>query len=118
VVRADWFVVALTRPPLAGPSGLVRTPVKDLPEVIRTLGKRYSAQTVDLAACARELGVPEEKVTDLIGRQEDLQEEFGLAPLLRGGHIRREWWESDRNHFSPYQELARLLKVGKPVRVQ
>ena len=32
VVRADWFVTALTGPPLAGPMGLLRTPANDLPE--------------------------------------------------------------------------------------
>ena len=37
VVRADWFVAALTRPPLAGSSGLLRTPSKELPESVRTL---------------------------------------------------------------------------------
>jgi hypothetical protein len=119
VVRADWFVVAVTRPPLAGPNGLVRTPLNELPESIRTMSRQYAAQTLDLAACRRELGLNDDKtLADLIRRQENLQQEFELAPLIRGERIRREWWESDRNFFSPYQELARQLKIGKPVRVQ
>ncbi len=143
VVRADWFVAALNRPALAGPKGLSRKSSDELPETVRTVGRQYSAQTLDLAACARELGLGDEKVlVDLLRRQESLQQEFCLAPLLRGERIRREWWESDRvwsapwptlrkgerirrewwesdrHFFSPYQELARLLKIGKPVRVQ
>ena len=119
VVRADWLVVAITRPPLAGADGLLRTPIYDLPEAVRLLSQRYASQTLGLGACARELGLGDENVlSDLIRRQENLQREFSLAPLLQGGRVRREWWESDRNFISPYQELARLLKVGKPVRVQ
>lgn len=119
VVRADWFVVALTRPPLAGSNGLLRIPSNELPESIRTLAQRYAAETLDLTNCTHELSLSDPKaVADLIRGQENLQHEFGLAPLLQGERIRREWWESDRNFFSPYQELARLLKIGKPVRVQ
>jgi hypothetical protein len=119
VVRADWFVVALTRSPLAGPKGLVRTPLAKLPEPVRTLSDQYSKQRLDLAACARELGLKEDKtLADLIRRDENLQTKFGLAPLLRGERIRREWWESDRYFVSPYQEVARQLKIGNSVRVQ
>ena len=119
VVRADWFVTALTRSPLLGPNGVFRPSPGDLSESVRALGRQYSAQTLDLAACARELGVDNDQtLADLIRGHDNLQQEFGLAPLLRGECIHREWWESDRNLFSPYQELARLLKIGKPVRVQ
>jgi hypothetical protein len=119
VVRADWFIVALSRPPLAGPKGLLRRPAADLPETIRALVRGYSVETLDLAACARELGLEDgKKLADLIGREQTLQQEFGLAPLTQGERIRREWWESDRHLYSPYQEAARLLKIGKPVRVK
>jgi hypothetical protein len=119
VVRADWFVVALTRPPLAGSNGLVRVAMDQLSESVRTLNRQYVAETLDVAVCTRELGLNDPKaLAGLIQREPNLQQEFGLAPLLLGDRIRREWWESDRNFFSPYQELARLLKVGKPVRVQ
>ncbi len=118
-LRADWFVVALTRGPLAGPSGVVRIPTNELPESVRMLSQRYASETVDLATCASEEGLTDPQVlADLIQRTPNLQQEFGIAPLLRGERIRREWWESDRNLFSPYQEVARLLKIGKPVRVQ
>jgi hypothetical protein len=119
VVRADWFVVALTRSPLIGPNGVFHPSPGDLPESVRALGRQYSSQTLDLAACARELDLDnDQELAALIRGHENLQQEFGLAPLLQGALIRREWWESDRNLFSPYQELARLLKIGKPVRVQ
>jgi hypothetical protein len=119
IVRADWFAVALARPPLSGPNGLLKTSLNELPEALRTLSRQYSAQTLDLASCARELGLEDTKtLSDLIQQKENLQQEFGLAPLLKGERIRREWWESDRNFFSPYQELARQLKLGQPVRVQ
>jgi hypothetical protein len=119
VVRADWFVVALTQTPLAEKAGLLRMPADKLPEAVRTVGSRYATQTLDLAACARELDLADEKVlADLIRAHDNLQQEFGLAPLLKDERIRRSWWESDRNFFSPYQELARQLKLGKPVREQ
>jgi hypothetical protein len=119
VVRADWFVAALTHAPLAAPTGLVRVAFDELPASIRELSHRYSGQTLDLASCSRELSLPDSKtLSDLIRRDDHLQREFGLAPLLKGERIRREWWESDRNLISPYQELARLTKLGKPVRIQ
>jgi hypothetical protein len=119
VVRADWLVVALALPPLSGPGGLLRVANDDLPESIRTHARRYAGQTLDLACCARELDLSDPKTLSALIRQQDhLQHEFGLAPLLKGESIRREWWESERNFFSPYQELARLMKLGKPVRVQ
>jgi hypothetical protein len=98
---------------------LLRKPANELPESIRTLAQQYAAETLDLAMCAHELGLSNpEALADLIRRRENLRQEFGLAPLLQGERIRREWWESNRNFFSPYQELARLLKIGKPVWVQ
>jgi hypothetical protein len=83
------------------------------------LAHQYAAETLDLTSCTHDLGLIDPKaVADLIRRHENLQQEFGLVPLLKRERIRREWWESDRNFFSPYQELARLLKLGKPVRIQ
>ena len=118
-LRADWFAVALTRGPLAAQSGIVRIPTNELPETVRALSQRYASETVDLASCSLEEALTDPQVlADLIQRMSNLQQEFGLAPLLRGERIRREWWESDRNLFSPYQEVARLLKIGKPVRLQ
>lgn len=119
VVRADWFVFALTRPPLAGSKGLLNVPTNGLPDAVRDLGRVYAGQTLDLDDCARELGLNDPKaLSELILDRENLQQEFGLAPLLQGESIRREWWESELNLFSPYQEVARLLRIGKPVRVQ
>jgi hypothetical protein len=119
VVRADWFVVALTRPPLSGPKGLLHASPSELSEGIRTLSRQYTNQMLDLDDCARELGLEDDKaLTALIKGHESLQQEFGLAPLLKGERIRRDWWESERNFFSPYQEVARQLKLGRPVRVQ
>jgi hypothetical protein len=118
-VRADWFVAALTRPPLAGDNRLLRKPASEFPESVRLLARHYAAQALDLEAGARELGVADPRtVRELIAHEETLQQEFGLAPWLRGETIRREWWEGDRNFLSPYQELARRLQLGKPVRVQ
>jgi hypothetical protein len=119
VVRADWFVAELTHPPLSAPDGLLRVTNGGLPESVRALSRRYSAKTLNLAVCARELGLADStSLSSLIQQNDHLKREFGLAPLLKGESIQREWWESDRNLTSPYQELARLLKLGIPVRVQ
>ena len=110
VVRADWFVVALTRPPLAGSIGLMRRPTSEVPESMRTLAHQYAAETLDLAMCAHELGLSNpEALADLICRQENLRQEFGLAPLLQGDRIRREWWETIRPQF-----LLALPGTGPP----
>ena len=115
LVRADWFVAALVRPPLGGPGGTLGLWTKAPPPEIRRVAESYSGQTVGLEAAARELGVETRRLRDEIASDPALSEAFGLGPLLVGQTVTREWWESDRNLTSPFQELARRLGLGKPV---
>jgi len=108
-VRADWLVVGLSRPPLGpkAPPG----------ETVRKLLERYAEQTLDLEAAAEDLGMTSsEGLRSKLAKEAYLREEFGLAPLQEGKTVRRSWWETDENLVSPYQELSRVLGLGKPFR--
>jgi hypothetical protein len=115
IVRADWFVAALVRPPLGGPGGTLGLWTKTPPANLRLVSDAYAGQTVGLEVAAKELGVEPGLVSKAIEGDERLRESFGLGPLARGQTFLREWWESDKNLTSPFQELARRLGLGKPV---
>ena len=53
---------------------------------------------------------------DLAGQEaNDRLRELGLLPLTqKGGTIKREVWESLSLGNSPFQEAARILKLGTP----
>lgn len=115
VVRADWWVAALTRPPLSEPGGPGLTS-KSPPTAVKATAEAHRNRVVDLSTAARELRATEAEVTELLRDGAELRQEFGLAPLLRpGGSIPRDAWESTANTASPFQELARRLHRGKPV---
>ena len=115
VVRADWFVVALSRPPLGGPGGTLGLWTKGPPEKVQTLLRDYTGQPLDLTQAARELGVGADALRRQLAEEAYLREEFGLAPLLDGKTIPREAWESNRNLTTPFQELSKRLGLGKPI---
>jgi hypothetical protein len=75
----------------------------------------YAGQPLDLAAAARELGATTDALRRLLTEEAYLREEFGLAPLLAGGTIPRDGWESDKHLITPFQELSKRLGLGKPV---
>ena len=54
---------------------------------------------------------------DVLNRNPRLQE-LGLYPLSKGNTIKRELWEFLEFVTSPFQEAARELKLGTPVRHQ
>ena len=56
LIRADWFVAVLVRPPLGGPGGTLGLWTKTPPTEIRRVAEAYSGQAVGLEAAARELG--------------------------------------------------------------
>lgn len=115
-VRADWWVAALTRPPLSGPGGIGLW-TKSPPQTVKVVAEAYRDRTLDMAAAARELGLPDQVgLRRLIEAEADLKDTFGLAPLLRdGGSIPRDAWESGANLTTPYQELASRLGRGRPL---
>lgn len=115
LVRADWFVAVLVRPPLGGPGGPIGLWTKAPPAEIRRVAESYAGQPVGPEEAARELGVESRRLRDEIAADPALSEAFGLGPLLADQTVTRERWESDRNLTSPFQELARRLGLGKPV---
>lgn len=116
IVRMDWWVSALTRPPLTEPGGLGLTS-KSPPPAVKATAEAHRNRAVSLAVAARELRATEAEVKKMIEADVGMQVDFGLAPLLRaGGSLPRDAWESsERNAVSAFQELARRLKRGSPV---
>jgi hypothetical protein len=115
-VRADWFVAAVVRAPLGGPSGSLKLPDREVPEVVRRFAVAYAQQTISLDRAARELGLSEtEAVAQRIRKEPRLSKKLGLGPLLaEGGTIPRATWESRQFLASPFQELAGGLDLGVP----
>jgi hypothetical protein len=110
-VRGDWLVVALSRLPLSakllgGKAG-------------SKLLEHYKQQTLSLETAATDLGLTSsEGLRSKLAKEAYLRQEFGLAPLLEGKTIPRSWWETDENLTSPYQELSKVLGLGKPYRLR
>jgi hypothetical protein len=115
VVRADWFVAALTRPPLGGPGGSLGLRTRNVPETVQAIARGYAGQPIDLAVAARELGVGPDRLRRLITEEAYLRVEFGLSPLLEGKTIPRDGWESVGNLTTPFQELSNRLGLGRPI---
>lgn len=121
VVRADWFVSALLRPPLGGPGGTLGPWTSEPPADLKAVADAYPGQAVSAESAARELGLAGDgaaRVRDAVAADESLRGAFGLAPLATGGTVPRDAWESGQNLASPFQELARRLGVGRPVNVR
>ncbi len=76
LLRADWFVAALVRPPLGGPGGTLGLWTKTPPDDIRALAENYAGQRVGLENAAGELGVVPSRL-----RRPDRQRR-GLARLV------------------------------------
>jgi hypothetical protein len=86
---------------------------------VRRLADRYAAQTLDLESAAADLGLTSpEPLRAKLAKEAYLRDEFGLGGLLEGKTVGRAWWESDENLVTPYQELSRVLGLGKPFRVR
>jgi hypothetical protein len=124
IVRADWFVAAVTRltfcrallhlPADAAATGRelgVETPFgvrHARPEPITELTRLYRLNGLDLNAVASELEF--EDPQSLVRQVGETQlKRLGLDGLLRGGVITRQEWEAV-NGLSLMQELARELR--------
>jgi hypothetical protein len=117
-VRGDWLAVALSRPPLGGPDGSLAKAAA-VPDAVRRLAERYAQQHLDLDAAAVDLGLKgSEPLRSALAKEAYLREQFGLGALLEGKSVGREWWESGENVVTPYQELSRVLGLGKAFRLR
>jgi hypothetical protein len=112
-VRADWFVATATRPPLA--AKLKGKAPGAFPRAVETLAARHRAD-LTLANAAYELGLDRpQTLADAVKDSRRLRA-LGLAPLLRGGTIKRQDWEQI-GATSLFQRVARELEVGVPIMV-
>lgn len=118
VVRGDWFVRAAVNPPLAAPGAPFHRPAV-VPAGLRAAARRYDEARVDAKAAAADLGLPDpSRVAAAVRAEEHLRTRFGLGPLADGGSVARAAWESTEFVTSGFQELARELNVGTPLRAE
>jgi hypothetical protein len=116
VVRGDWFLRAALKPPLGGPGGPLYR-MGTVPAALQKFARQYDEQRIDAALAAAELGAAGAKdVVDKVRAEKHLIESYGLGPLADGGSVTRATWESTAFSTSPYQELARSLGIGTPLR--
>ncbi len=116
-VRADWFLAAVARPPLAGPGGPLKVPDRPLPVAVQGLAQAYAAQRLALEDAAAELARDEPAaLEEFLRRDADRLRRLRLVPLLQpGGTIGRDAWESLEYATSPFQEVSQGLHLGTPL---
>ena len=118
-VRADWFIAAVTRPPLfedlrgarIDPNDRATKPAPGVParcELVDQLAREYRDQPVTAAIAAAELGVDRPELLQPVwSNARSVQ--VGLAPLANSGSIRRDTWEA------AFPVAVHLLGAGLPV---
>jgi hypothetical protein len=114
-VRGDWFLAAIGRPPLGGPGGLIRLP-RTLPESVTKLAERYRNRELDAEGLAADLGLSEVKLFEQRLANEPMLRQLVGFETAETKTVRREQWETPRGATSPFQDTARELGLGTPVR--
>lgn len=92
--------------------------IGDFPEVIGPLARLYLLREVGPEEAAFELGLQDVKMLQTAIRANPRLRALGLLPLVQGNTIKRDVWESLEALVSPFQETARALELGTPVRVR
>jgi serine/threonine-protein kinase len=82
------------------------------------IAKLHLKSDVGPEEAAFELGIRDPKVLqEAIRTNSTLREALGLGPLAEGNRIKREAWESLKEQgFSPFQQAAQELRLGRPFR--
>lgn len=91
-------------------------PIGDFPEPISAIARWYLHQELTLEEAARELGLSDPKVLQAAVQANPRLQMIGLFPLAKGNTIKREVWEDTAFLLSPFQEAARELNLGTPLR--
>ena len=115
-VRADWFLQYAVRRLSAGEAvfGTTAPP----PAAVKQWASAWAAGRVDLATAADEIGVDRDRIKLAIRNHDPLTNAFGLGPLTEGKSVERGVWQSLEFAASGFQELARELNAGTPVRTE
>jgi hypothetical protein len=117
-VRADWFLAAVTSPPLepmfAKLAGL--RPAVRWPSIAMQVRERYSDQTLTLDQMAREVGVDSMHLREAIEAGE-LGEKTIFQPVLDGGVLLRRVWEGTKEDIRPpFFAAIEVCKTGEAIR--
>lgn len=92
--------------------------VKDIPEPISHIARWYISQEMTVIEAGSELGLSDPRLFSGAIQANPRLQELGLFPLSTNGTIKREVWEFQEFILSPFQESARELKLGTPVKYQ
>lgn len=95
-----------------------KTDIRAFPETIGPIARWYRLQKVGPEEAAAELGMPSAKKLKIAIENNPRLRELGLGPWLQGDSIGRPAWESLRHYVSPFQETARILRLGTPLRLE
>jgi serine/threonine-protein kinase len=95
-----------------------KTDIRAFSETIGPIARWYNLQKVGAEEAAAELGLENaQKLKGAIETNARLRE-LGLGPLAQGETIGRQAWESLQFFTSPFQETARIMRLGTPLRVE
>lgn len=113
------FLTALTQAmaPFVAQKGQA-VDVKDFPEPVSHIARWYISQELTATETASELGLDDPRIFQGAVQANPRLQELGLFPLTNNGTIKREVWEFQEFITSPFQDAARELKLGTPVKYQ
>jgi serine/threonine protein kinase len=118
-LRADWFLVAAGRPPLAEKLRIRHGEEKKAADAQTPVGlaTAFYIKNLGAADAAAELGLEgPDKLCERIRGSEPLRQ-LGLGPLAAGGTVTRAFWEAlDPPLYSVFQHAAWELDQGTPYR--
>ena len=92
--------------------------VRDIPEPVSHIARWYISQEMTVNEAGNELGLSDPRLFSGSIQANPRLQELGLFPLSTNGTIKREVWEFQEFILSPFQESARELKLGTPVKYQ
>jgi serine/threonine-protein kinase len=88
-------------------------PIKQFPEPVGDLARRYKLADLKLIDVALELGLEKPEILEISIKANSSLRELGLATLVKGGAIKRAEWERI-GATSLFQRVARELELGHP----
>lgn len=91
--------------------------VTSFPEPITLLASHYVNSELGIAEVAAELGIDDQKRLMSTIQFDTQLRDLGLAPLMTGGLIKRNFWQGNTSGQSPAQQAARILDAGIPIKV-
>jgi serine/threonine-protein kinase len=90
--------------------------IREFPEPVGAIARLF-VKDMGPDEVAFELGIADMKQLQTVIQANPNLRRLGLGPLVQGQKIKRQAWESLKAFNSPFQEAARELELGTPMRV-